>query len=334
MITQQVGQFFMNTISQGQQLDISAGQTLNLALGGKGRPVEGQITIPPFLAARHDWIWDTNSTARHHSPQADIPMPDDVKNGTDDQKQKWMTAFMQSPAGKTYVDALNKEMSSPSYPTEFSNDGKFRIEDVPPGNYSLNASILMPSPQYGGYNPDGPLATAQSSFTVPEIPGGQSDEPLKLPPIQMTVIPRADVGQPAPDFAMKTADAKELKLSDFKGKYALIVFYLPGPQAARSELPILASVADSFGGENRLSMIGIDVFGPADASKNYGQPNGMSWTSASLQKAGNLSAVKSFQLKAFPSIWLIGPDGIIVAKNLQGDAVKTALTAALGPQGL
>jgi hypothetical protein len=81
-------------------------------------------------------------------------------------------------------------------------------------------------------------------------------------------------------------------------------------------------------------MIGIDVFGPADASKNYGQPNGMSWTSASLQKAGNLSAVKSFQLKAFPSIWLIGPDGIIVAKNLQGDAVKTALTAALGPQGL
>jgi protocatechuate 3,4-dioxygenase beta subunit len=334
LISQQVGRFTMNQFSQYQQLSLTAGQTAKITLGGKGRPVEGQITIPPSLAARHDWVWDIHNIAQLHSPQSELPMPDDVKKQSNEDQQKWTTTFMQSPAGVAYINARNKELQSPGYPLEISHDGKFRIDDVPAGTYTATISILAPTAEYGGFNPDGPLATTQTQFTMPEIPGGQSDDPLKLPPITLNVIPHLDVGDPFPDFTAKTADGKDAKLSAYKGKYVLLDFFYPMTGQTRPDLSILSSTADAFGGESRLCMLGINIVGPPETTKDYGQPNGLTWVPVSLQKVGGLELLKEMNMRTQTSIWLIGPDGKIIGKNLSADAIKSALSSALGPQGL
>jgi hypothetical protein len=58
----------------------------------------------------------------------------------------------------------------------------FRIDDVPPGQYQI--SILLQSP---GQNRT--RQAAQPAFTMPDIPGGVSDEPLVIADIQLQPVP-------------------------------------------------------------------------------------------------------------------------------------------------
>lgn len=59
-------------------------------------------------------------------------------------------------------------------------DGAFRFDDVPAGDYQLFIQIKRtpPEPISGIVQP--PIATARRDITVPEIPGGRSDDPLDI----------------------------------------------------------------------------------------------------------------------------------------------------------
>ena len=54
-------------------------------------------------------------------------------------------------------------------------DGTFRVDDVPPGRYELRVSVAASgTPKYEH------LGGLTREFTVPPVPGGQSDEPVDL----------------------------------------------------------------------------------------------------------------------------------------------------------
>lgn len=64
----------------------------------------------------------------------------------------------------------------------------------------------------------------------PLAPGGQAAESVKSEGQSPAAFVIARVGQPAPDFeanAFVNGDFKNLKLSDFKGKWTVLCFY-PG----------------------------------------------------------------------------------------------------------
>jgi hypothetical protein len=103
-------------------------------------------------------------------------------------------------------------------------------------------------------------------------------------------------------------------------------------KAEANELAALKSAATTFGGDERFTMLGIAVYGSPEVMKKYSEENGMTWTAATVQAKG--SAMSSFGIRQFPLIWLVGPDGNVVAKDLHGDGIKNALTSALGPQGM
>ena len=66
-------------------------------------------------------------------------------------------------------------------------EGAFRFDDIPEGKYNLDFSI---SDFQGNH-----VGIYKSSFTVPPIPGGRSDEPLDLGVLEVTVFG----GKLAPD---------------------------------------------------------------------------------------------------------------------------------------
>jgi hypothetical protein len=41
--------------------------------------------------------------------------------------------------------------------------------------------------------------------------------------------------------------------------------------------------------------------------------------------------MKDYGVHGIPSLWLIGPDGKVVAKDLRGEGIKAAVAAAMGP---
>jgi len=58
------------------------------------------------------------------------------------------------------------------------------VEDVTPGKYAIHAQVHEPGNGVPGtFGPE--LANIDTEITVPEIPGGRSDEPLDVGTIEL-----------------------------------------------------------------------------------------------------------------------------------------------------
>ncbi|CAM9413137.1 unnamed protein product, partial [Phaeothamnion confervicola] len=65
------------------------------------------------------------------------------------------------------------------------------------------------------------------------------------------------VGEAAPDFALKDQDGKTVKLSSFKGKKSVVIFFYP-----KDETPGCTKEACAFNDNlNQFGKVGAEVFG-------------------------------------------------------------------------
>ena len=170
------------------------------------------------------------------------------------------------------------------------------------------------------------LARAEHQFTVDEMPGGRSDEALDLGEMELTVIPR--VGQPAPGFDVETIEGKKISLNDFRGK-CLLLHFGSVHKGAERHLPPLKSVYEEYGKDDRFAVISLSIGESSDAVAQYAVKHGLKWPQAYLD---DWSLPKRYGLVTIPWSFLVGPDGTIIAKNLQGEAIRTAVFDALGGQ--
>jgi len=77
-------------------------------------------------------------------------------------------------------------------------------------------------------------------------------------------------------------------------------------------------------------MIGLSVDDATDAPKKYADANAIKWTQGFLGQGTNGQAVMNlYGVRGIPSIWLIGPDGRILAKDLRGEDIKGTVAANL-----
>ena len=67
-----------------------------------------------------------------------------------------------------------------------------------------------------------------------------------------------------------------------------------------------------------------------EAPKAYLAKRNLGWTQGLLDTSSKNRVLADYGVRGIPSIWLIGPDGRVLAKDLRGDAIKTAVAEALG----
>ena len=100
---------------------------------------------------------------------------------------------------------------------------------------ALGGGVLFVRSQRGGSG-GGPVSVAgaptQSASAEPEVGVGSLDDhkPIK--------------GQPAPDFALRDADGKLVKLSDLRGKVVFVNFWASWCVPCKKELPDIQKVYD------------------------------------------------------------------------------------------
>ncbi len=173
---------------QSTHVELAPGETFRVTFGGSGRPVVGRVSLPERGGA--PVAWNRLDGTLDRSVKVDPPKPERppfVDDRSSEEARKRAQEWFESADGKVYLKTLmrhqearknamaNVESWHRNVPV--SQDGSFRIEDVPTGYYELRISFMLAdNPNVWGET----VAGALMEFAVPEIPGGRSDEPLDL----------------------------------------------------------------------------------------------------------------------------------------------------------
>ncbi|MDP4197801.1 MAG: TlpA disulfide reductase family protein, partial [Bacteroidota bacterium] len=120
-------------------------------------------------------------------------------------------------------------------------------------------------------------------------------------------------GLKAFNFTAKTINGQEVKFSDMRGKYVLIDFWGTWCSPCREEIKTLKTIYKTYKNKN-LVMIGI-ANDNINNLKTFVDKQEIGWPQIAQDKDKNI--LKLYNVMGYPTIYLIDPEGRIIAKNLQ-----------------
>lgn len=141
---------------------------------------------------------------------------------------------------------------------------------------------------------------------------------------------RPEVGQRAPDFALR--DAREpgrlVKLSDFRGKPVVLNFYYSTCAPCKNEIPAFVRAEDRLG--DRVTFLGVDYLESAEKAVSILDEFGADYP-AVLDRSG--SVADHYRVRGFPTTLFIDADGIVRAIR-SGEVKEEQLAGYLAEIGL
>lgn len=135
---------------------------------------------------------------------------------------------------------------------------------------------------------------------------------------QADLLRKVAPGVIAPDFEVKTVDDGTIKLSSFRGKYLILDFWASWCAPCREETVYIKELY------NKYHDAGLEVFSVSLDDKKKAwleaiEEDGMNWNhGCQLLKGGkNTPVAQLYGIDGIPAIWVIDPEGKILARGLQ-----------------
>ena len=131
-------------------------------------------------------------------------------------------------------------------------------------------------------------------------------------------------GQPFVDFTIvqdpENPETSTVKFSDYvgKGKYILVDFWASWCGPCKAEIPNIKAVYDKYAGED-FDVLSVAVWDKPEASVKAAAELGITWN-----QIINAQQVPTdlYGIDGIPHIMLVGPDGIILNRDLRGDLIE------------
>ncbi|MBN1341110.1 MAG: carboxypeptidase regulatory-like domain-containing protein, partial [Phycisphaerae bacterium] len=316
---------------------VEPGQTRQVNIGGPGgkpmgRVVTGRIVPPHGSDRRIDWSQDQLAYLHRNYGEPE--------GSTLSIALRALIREQLKPTSQRGDDPSRPE----SYDFRVAPDGSFRIGDVVPASYRMHVTITK-----GGVfaAKDEKLGELEHAFTVPPVPLHGKDEPIDLGELTMTLYRTPQPGEQAPMIEIpspgdrpsrRRGPGKTFRLADYvgpkgAGKLVLLTFW-SNPLMPQPWHDAIAQTYRAFGADGRLVMVflrqhfakerNLDRFLTEHA------PRAIRVNTDSYADRAALGAYAIPDLiSGAPRVFLIAPDGTVLAANLHPSAIKRAVATAL-----
>jgi len=146
---------------------------------------------------------------------------------------------------------------------------------------------------------------------------------------KIAVLEKVAIGQKYTDIVLPGVDGTDMSLSAFIGKNIVLVdFWASWCGPCRRENPNVVKIYQDYH-DKGFDIVGVSFDTNEKGWKDAIQSDGLVWHHMSDLKGWNSKAAELYAVAGIPHTVLIGKDGLIIAKNLQGDALKAKLADLL-----
>ena len=145
---------------------------------------------------------------------------------------------------------------------------------------------------------------------------------------RMTALKKVAIGAIAPEFSQTDPDGKEIKLSDFRGKYLLIDFWAAWCVPCRQENPNIVAAYNKYKDKN-FEILGVSLDQTREAWLAAIEKDGLTWPQVSDIKYWNNEVGRLYSVRSIPQNFLLDPEGKIIATNLRGEKLAAKLEELL-----
>ena len=117
-------------------------------------------------------------------------------------------------------------------------------------------------------------------------------------------------------------EGKEVRLSDFRGKFVLVDFWASWCGPCMDEMPNVKAIYEKYH-DRGLEIVGVSMDNNKANWERAIERAGLVWHHVSSLKGMNRCPVaKLYQVVAIPKLYIIGKDGKIIAKDLRGEELR------------
>jgi thiol-disulfide isomerase/thioredoxin len=136
-------------------------------------------------------------------------------------------------------------------------------------------------------------------------------------------------GVPAPDFDATTLDGKPFKLSDLRGKVVLVDFWASWCGPCLAELPNIRALHEQHAADG-LAVVSISFDRDLETTRKSAAEKQMNWPQIWAERAEKGPLAELYGVSAIPATFLIGSDGVVVAKDIRGEDLQNAVRQQIG----
>ncbi len=123
---------------------------------------------------------------------------------------------------------------------------------------------------------------------------------------------------------------RPVTLAKNPGKYVLVDFWATDCFPCLEEIAQIRSAYERYRRDARIEFISLDLDQSRDRAERFVRANKMEWQQGYLEQGWQNPVTKNFGVDAIPAIFLIDPEGKIVARGLRGSSIEATLSDLLG----
>lgn len=137
----------------------------------------------------------------------------------------------------------------------------------------------------------------------------------------------ASIGSKAPNFTAPTPSGEELALNDVLGKVTILDFWAAWCKPCRAENPNVVRIYHKYKDQG-LNILGVSLDRREEDWKKAIEDDGLVWNHVSnVQYFDEIAEL--YNVNAIPATFILDENGIIVAKNLRGEALEQKINELL-----